>query len=85
MTTSENGLPLLDGGPTPQEQSYPQTSVQMSPQGLAIIITLAPGYSHQFVLGEAMMNDVTKMWVQQRKNIADQMRVIEHVRNTKIN
>lgn len=73
---------MLDGA---EEQKFPHTNVQVSQQGILISITLAPGFTINTVLGEELANDICKLWVQTRKNIADQMRVIEHVKASKIN
>lgn len=36
-------------------------------------------------LDEDMVSSILKFWVQSRKEIADQMRMVEHVRATKNN
>ena len=79
----ENGLPLLQ--PPAPEPTFPQQQVQVMPNGAVITVMLAPGTGWFTTLNEATMNDTVRLWVQTRKDIADQMRVIEKVRQSKIN
>lgn len=78
---------ILDqnGQPVQQEPKFPQTNVNVGPHGMTVQIVLAPGLAINTALDEEVMNQVMKMWVQTRKNIADQLRTIEHVKSTKLN
>lgn len=85
MTDNENGLPLLQLAPPQQQPTFPQQQIQVSPQGAIITILLAPGIGWFTTLDENTMNQTMQLWRQTRKDIADQMRVIEHVRQSKNN
>ena len=78
---------ILDqnGQPLQEEPKFPQTNVQITQQGMQIQIALAPGLVITTALNEETMNQVMKLWIQTRKNIADQLRTIEHVKSTRIN
>ena len=67
------------------EPKFPQTHVGVSPAGVQIRLVLAPGSEYITTLNEETMNQVCAMWIQNRKDLADQMRVIEHVQRTKNN
>ncbi len=83
MPTSENGLPMLEQAPA--QPTFPQVQVQVSPQGMQLNVILAPGIQLSTLIGEEQMNQISKVWIQTRKDIQDQMRVIEHVRQSKNN
>ena len=78
----QNGQPLQ-----PERPQFPMIGVNIPPDGsgMKITIILAPGVDLNFTMGEDMMNQITKQWVQTRKNIQDQLRVIEHVKSTRLN
>jgi len=76
----QNGQPVQQ-----QQPQFPMTNVSVSPQGLIVQIVLAPGVMLQTVLNEETMNQVTKLWLETRKQIQDQLKMIEHVRSTKLN
>ncbi len=59
--------------------------MNVGPQGMQLDVILAPGIQLTTMIGEEQMNQISKMWIQTRKDIADQMRVIEQVRQSKNN
>ncbi len=74
-----------NGQPLQQQPQFPVTNISVSPQGLVVQIVLAPGVVLQTTLNEETMNQICKLWLETRKQIADQLKVIEHVRSTKLN
>jgi hypothetical protein len=80
MVLDHNGQPLQ-----PQQPQFPVTGINIPSDGsgMAITVVLAPGFQFNITLGEDMMNQITKQWVQTRKSIADQLRVIQHVNSSK--
>ncbi len=80
---SENGLPMLEQ--VQPQPTFPQVRVNVGPQGMQLDVILAPGIQLTTMIGEEQMNQISKMWIQTRKDIADQMRVIEQVRQSKNN
>lgn len=78
----QNGNPLQ-----PQQPTFPITGINIPTDGsgMAITVVLAPGFQFNITLGEDMMNQITKQWVQTRKNIQDQLRTIQHVASTRNN
>ena len=83
MIVDQNGQPTQ---PLQQQPQFPMTGVNIPPDGSGMVITiiLAPGFQFSTTLDENAMNAVCAKWVQTRKNIADQLRVIEHVKSTKL-
>jgi hypothetical protein len=74
-----------ENGIAPSQPPFPHTQVQVLPQGIVISTVFGPGIVFSTTLDENTANNIMKLWVQTRKDIADQMRVIEHVRQSKIN
>lgn len=79
----ENGLPLLEPPPNPPQ--FPQTNINVTPQGMVITVILAPGIALSTNLNAEMMDNVLKLWRQVRVNEQDIIRTIEAVRQSKIN
>jgi len=69
--------------PAPQP-TFPSTNLQVTPDGLLITIMLAPGLIIQQGVGEAAMNAVCKQWLQSRKDVKQQLEMIQHVKKSKI-
>ncbi len=53
-----------------QQPSYPFTQVQVQPQGVLITIHTAPGISMNVAINEDMVNQIMKLWLQTRQDIA---------------
>lgn len=67
------------------EQKFPQTAVQVSPQGVKITIIMAHGYEHSFILSEETMNQIMQLWLQSRQDIKNSLALIKHVNSSKVN
>ncbi len=82
MVIDQNGQPLQREQPIFQ----PMTGVNIPPDGSGMKITVmfAPGAETSFTIGPDMMHQICKQWLQTCKNVQDQMRVIEHVKSTKL-
>ena len=81
---------ILDqnGNPVSQQQpQFPMTQLNIPPDGsgMKITIVLAPGFDFSTTLGPDIMHQIAKQWMQTVKNLQDQLRVIEHVKSTKVN
>ena len=61
----------------PVQPAFPQTRIQITPEGMLVQVILAPGLFFTVVIGEEQMNQACKLWVQTRKDVADQMRMVE--------
>lgn len=68
-----------------QQPQFPMTNIAIGQNGVSISLVLGPGVSLNTTLDEAGMNAVCAQWVQTRKQIQDQLKMIEHVRSTKLN
>jgi len=76
-------VPLLEA--PAQAPTYPQTHVTVNPSGARITTVLAPGVELSTTLDEQTMNGICAMWVQTRQNIANELKMIEAVRQSKKN
>lgn len=82
---------ILDqnGNPVPQQQPIfqPMTNINIPADGsgMTIKVMSAPGFETSYTIGPDLMHQICKQWVQTCKNLQDQIRVIEHVKNTKLN
>lgn len=76
---------LLASGAEPPQPTYPQTSVSINASGMRLTVVLAAGVEFSTTLNEETMNQITKMWLQTRRNIQDQLRVIQKVQESKLN
>ena len=79
----QNGNPVQQ--PQPLFQPVTNINIPQDGSGMEITIMTAPGYRSIFNIGPDLMNQITKQWLQTCKNLQDQMRVIEHVKSTKVN
>lgn len=69
----------------PEQPQFPITNLQIVQQGLLVTMVLAQNISINCLIGEEAMNEVCKKWVENRKQVADQLRVIREVNRTKTN
>ena len=68
-----------------QQPTFPMTNIAIGQNGVSISLVLGPGVSLNTFLDEAGMNAVCAQWLQTRQKIADDLKMIEHVRSTKLN
>ena len=68
-----------------EEPHFPITNVQVSPQGVIVTTVLGPGLSITQGLGEAVMNDVVKKWLDTRRELKKQQALIQDVMRSKNN
>lgn len=57
----------------------PPIALNITPQGLAITFTLAPGLTLTQVLPEDVMNEITRRWVETRREVKRQMEIAQNV------
>ncbi len=70
----------------PQQQpAFPQTNVQVTPQGVTIAIVLAPGIVLSTILNEESVNQIMKLWLETRKQIKREQETIEAVMRSRGN
>lgn len=68
----------------PAQAAFPNTNLQVTPQGLLVTIALAPGLIIQQGIGEDAMNAVCKQWLESRKQVKKQLEMIQHINNSKL-
>lgn len=64
-------------------QTFPQTSVNITQDGMILTIVLAPGLSINYGVGEAMMNEMCKKWLETRQQVKQQLAVIRDIRQSR--
>lgn len=69
----------------PEQPSFPMTSFSFAPDGVTLQIVLAPGFVISQKIGEEAMNQVCKQWLETRKEIGNQLALIENIRRSKTN
>lgn len=79
--TDENGA---SGSPL-QQQTFPQQRVQVLPEGVLVSVLIAPGTGWFTTIDDNTFNTVMQIWEKTHPNIVDQLRLIEHVRQSKNN
>ncbi len=69
----------------PQPPQFPQTNIQVTPQGMIIQVILGPSTSINQQIGEADMNEICKMWLETRKQLKREQETIQAVMRSKNN
>jgi hypothetical protein len=71
---------------TPQQQpTYPQTHIEVQPQGVLVIVTLAPGTQLTQLIPEEIMNQIAGKWLETRKQIKRELAIVQDIQRSKIN
>lgn len=68
----------------PEQQTFPQIAVNITPDGMMITILLAPGTAITQALGEEQMNTICQKWLETRKQIKQELNIIDLVQRSKI-
>jgi hypothetical protein len=75
---------ILLPAPKPvEEPTYPNTNLQVSPQGVRIAIGLAPGIELSTTLNEETINQLMTLWLQTRKAVAQEMALIKDIKQSR--
>jgi hypothetical protein len=70
--------------PLPVEEIvYPNSSIQVSPQGVRIAIALAPGIELSTTLNEETINQLMTLWLQTRKTVAQELALIKDIKQSR--
>lgn len=69
--------------PAQPQPTFPQTNVQITPQGLAVATILAPGVIITTMLNEETMNEVCRQWIASRKQIKRDVDLMAEVMRNK--
>lgn len=64
-------------------QTFPQTSINITQDGMILHITLAPGLAVTYGVGEQMMNEITKKWLETRQQVKQQLAIIHDIRQSR--
>ena len=76
-------VPLV-GQPQPQQQQqFPATHFQINPDGMLIMIVLAPGFSTNIGVNEETMNAICQKWLETRQAVQQQLQMLKHLKETK--
>src|SRR5271167_1622286 len=76
-----NSLPQ----PPPLWQPVTSINIPQDGSGMKITVMSAPGFESSFTIGPDLMHQICKQWLTTCKNLQDQLRVIEHIKSTKVN
>jgi hypothetical protein len=64
----------------PNNVVYPYTEVQVTPQGIAIVMHHTQNHVETILIDENTCNNMCKMWLQSRKDIRNQLELADRVR-----
>lgn len=70
-------IPLIGA---PQQPTYPQVNLNVVPQGLIVSIQLGPTTVIQQVIESGAMDQVVKLWRDQRKNVDHVLRAVQETK-----
>lgn len=71
--------------PVQEEPRFPITNINVTPQGVVVTVILGPGLSITQALGEQVMNDIVKKWLETRRELKKQQALISDVIRSKNN
>lgn len=71
--------------PVQEEPHFPITNINVTPQGVVVTVILGPGLSITQALGEQVMNDIVKKWLETRRELKKQQALISDVIRSKNN
>lgn len=70
-------IPLIGAA---QQPAYPQVNLNVVPQGLIVSIQLGPTTVIQQVIESGAMDQVVKLWRDQRKNVDHVLRAVQETK-----
>jgi hypothetical protein len=76
---------IIVPGQIPTPQTFPQIAINITPEGMTIMTALAPGLTLTMSINEQDMNHIAGQWLETRKQIKQQLAIIQDVRRTKNN
>jgi hypothetical protein len=74
---------LLIQPPPVEQPTFPSINVQVSPQSVKLMVTLAAGVHLDFDLNEETMNQLMTLWLQTRKAVAQEMAIIKDIKQSR--
>lgn len=74
----------LVGTPEQPAPEFPRTNIQLSPNGLAIITSLASGLAITQLIAPEHLDQIARDWRALRKEQANQLDMIRHIEKSKI-
>jgi hypothetical protein len=72
-------IPLI--GAPQQPPQFPQTGINVNPDGMQVTIVLAPGMSFLLSYGPDVMDGITKTWKEERRKHEAIMHMVESTKN----
>jgi hypothetical protein len=68
----------------PEQPSFPQVGINITPDGLVISTVLAPGTVITQMLNTEQVDAICQKWLETRKQRQDEMNIIQMVQRSKI-
>ncbi len=67
------------------QPTFPQTHIEVQPQGVILIVTLAPGTQFTQLIPEETMNQIAGKWLETRKQIKRELAIVQDINKSRTN
>lgn len=68
----------------PEQPQFPHTAINITPDGMVITTMIAQQMGFTQMINEEQMNAICSKWLETRKQIKDEMNIIDLVQRSKI-
>lgn len=68
----------------PEQPQFPNIAINISPDGMIISLVLGPGTTINQMINEEQMNAICQKWLETRKQVKEELNIIDLVQRSKI-